>query len=103
MAKNHNYQISLRWLPAFRGNPINKIRKADVLRLIDKIVDSGAPVQANRLLAYLRRFFNWCTERDLLPTNPTAGIRAPVREEARERVLSLPELQSVMSAGDRIG
>lgn len=90
-------------LPAFRGKPINKIRKADVLRLVDRIVDSGAPVQANRLLAYLRRFFNWCAERDLLATNPTAGIRAPAKEEARERVLSLAELQVVMSAADRIG
>ena len=38
-------------LPAFRGQPFDAIRKADVLRLIDKIVDSGSPVQANRVLA----------------------------------------------------
>ncbi|MBT6309368.1 MAG: DUF4102 domain-containing protein, partial [Rhodospirillaceae bacterium] len=47
-------------LPAFRGRPIDAIRKAHVLRLIDRIVDSGSPVQANRVLAYLRRLFNWC-------------------------------------------
>lgn len=90
-------------LPAFRGNPINTIRKADVLRLIDKIADSGAPVQANRVLAYLRRFFNWCIERDLIGNSPTTGIKAPAREIGRERVLSLEELLSVMGAATRLG
>ena len=66
-------------LPAFRGRPFDAIRKADVLRLIDKIVDSGSPVQANRVLAYLRRLFNWCIERDLIADNPAAGIKAPTK------------------------
>jgi integrase len=90
-------------LPAFRGRPIDAIRKADVLRLIDKIVDSGAPVQANRVLAYLRRLFNWCIERDLLSNNPAAGVKAPAKEVSRERVLSLDELQALMGAATRIG
>ena len=89
-------------LPAFRSRPIDAIRKADVLRLIDKIVDSGSPVQANRVLAYLRRLFNWCIERDVLRDNPAAGIKAPAREISRERVLTLMELQSVMEATTRI-
>ena len=90
-------------LPAFGGRSIDSIRKADVLRLIDKIVDSGAPVQANRVLAYLRRFFNWCIERDLLRNNPAAGVKAPAKEVSRERVLSLGELQALMVAAARIG
>ena len=89
-------------LPAFGGRSIDSIRKADVLRLIDKIVDSGAPVQANRVLAYLRRLFNWCIERDLIADNPAAGIEAPAKEVSRERVLSLDELQALMVAAARI-
>jgi integrase len=90
-------------LPAFRGRPIDAIRKAHVLRLIDKVVDSGSPVQANRVLAYLRRLFNWCLERDLIADNPTAGIKAPAKEVSRERVLSLDELNNVLIAARRIG
>ena len=90
-------------LPAFRGRPIDAIRKADVLRLIDKIVDSGSPVQANRVLAYLRRLFNWCIERDLIADNPAAGIKAPTKEVSRERVLSLDELKDVLVAAQRMG
>jgi integrase len=90
-------------LPAFGGRSIDSIRKADVLRLIDKIGDSGSPVQANRVLAYLRRLFNWCIERDLIADNPAAGIKAPAKEVSRERVLSLDELQALMVAAARIG
>jgi integrase len=90
-------------LPAFGGRSIDSIRKADVLRLIDKIVDSGSPVQANRVLAYLRRLFNWCIERDLIADNPAAGIKAPTKEVSRERVLSLGELKDVLVAAQRMG
>ena len=90
-------------LPAFGGRSIDSIRKADVLRLIDKIVDSGSPVQANRVLAYLRRLFNWCIERDLIADNPAAGIKAPTKEVSRERVLSLDELKDVLAAAQRMG
>jgi len=90
-------------LPALRSMPINAIRKADVLRLIDKIVDSGSPVQANRVLAYLRRLFNWCVERDLIADNPATGVKAPAKEVSRERVLSLDELKNVLVAAQSIG
>jgi integrase len=90
-------------LPEFRGRPIDSIRKAHVLRLIDKVVDSGSPVQANRVLAYLGRLFNWCVERDLLAESPAAGIKAPSKEVSRERVLTLKELNDVLAASTRIG
>ena len=64
---------------------------------------SGSPVQANRVLAYLRRLFNWCIERDLIADNPAAGIKAPTKEVSRERVLSLDELKDVLVAAQRMG
>ena len=90
-------------LPAFGGRPIDAVRKQHVLRLIDRIVDSGSPVQANRVLAYLRRLFNWCVERDLIVDNPAAGIKAPAKEVSRERVLSIDELKDLLAAAERIG
>lgn len=90
-------------LPVFSGTPIDGIRKQHVLRLIDRIVDSGSPVQANRVLAYLRRLFNWCVERDLIVDNPAAGIKAPSKEVSRERVLSIDELKDLLAAAERIG
>ena len=77
--------------PAFNGMMVDTIRKADVIRMLDKIADNGAPIQANRVLAYIRRFFNWCVERDIINSSPISGVKPPAREHSRERVLSHPE------------
>jgi site-specific recombinase XerD len=36
--------------------------------------ERGSPVAANRTLAYLSKFFNWCLEQDLVTANPTARV-----------------------------
>jgi integrase len=90
-------------LPDLRSRPIGEIHKADILRLIDRIVDSGSPVQANRVLSYLKRLFNWCKERDLLAANPAMDISGPTKEVSRERVLSQKELREIVRAAARIG
>ncbi len=89
-------------LPAFKGQSILSIGKKDILRLIDRISDSGAQTQANRVLAFLRRFFNWCIERDLLTTNPTAGVKMKP-ETSRDRVLNFVEIDLLLSATTEIG
>lgn len=43
---------------------------------MDSILDSGRATTANRLRAYLSRFFNWCIERDVIGNSPMAGVRA---------------------------
>lgn len=85
-------------LPVLAKHKLTKVTKSDINRVVDKIVDRGKGVQANRTLSYLRRFFNWCIERDLLTTNPTNGVPKPALERARERVLSPAELFSVVNS-----
>jgi len=107
-AKNRTWKeaeraLSKDVLPALGKRRLSDIRKADVNRIVDGIVDRDAGVQANRTLAYLRRFFNWCVERDYLDANPTRGVPRPYQENSRERVLSLPEIGEVMEASGRLG
>ena len=45
-------------LPAIGKLPIEEVRKRDIIALIDKVADR-APVHANRVLAHVRRMFNW--------------------------------------------
>ena len=85
-------------LPMLAKRKLKDLRKADVNRVIDKIVDRGKGVQANRVLSYLRRFFNWCIERDYLTGNPTTGIPKPCSEKSRERVLTPTEIGNVVGA-----
>lgn len=95
--------MELHVLPELGQRRLDSIKKADVLKLIDGILDSGAEVQANRVLAFIRRFFNWCLERDYLDKNPTAGIAKPTKEVTRDRVLSLVEIAHIVSAAGSIG
>lgn len=88
---------------ALKGRKLNAITKNDINKIVDGIMDSGTGVQANRLLAYLRRFFNWCVERDYLKSNPTTGIPKPFKERSRDRVLSAEEIQAVYDASSQLG
>src|SRR5262249_44515723 len=47
-------------LPHWRGRMVHEITRRDVLDILDRVVDGGAPIAANRVHAAVRKFFNWC-------------------------------------------
>jgi site-specific recombinase XerD len=57
---------------------------------------------ANRVLAAVRKFFNWCIGRGILEVSPCSGITAPTQEQTRHRVLSDEELALVLDAARQI-
>ena len=85
-------------LPRFATEKAKAISRRDINRLLDSIMDRGAPIQANRTFEILRRIFNWGIERDIVAVNPCQGIRAPGEEKARDRVLTPDELRAVWNA-----
>jgi integrase len=89
--------------PVWRHRHIGDISRADVLDVIDKVVDRGSPIMARRLHAHLHRFFTWHTGRGKIPFNPMAHLPKPGVETRRERVLSDKELAAVWSATGKIG
>lgn len=89
--------------PKWKHRHIKSITKRDVVELLDGIVDRGAPASANRVLAILRRFFNWAMERDIVETSPVAGVAAPGAVVTRDRVLSHDEIRLVWLAAETIG
>ncbi|MCG5238120.1 tyrosine-type recombinase/integrase [Xanthobacter oligotrophicus] len=88
---------------AWKGRSIKSITRRDVVDALDAAVDRGATVTANRLLAAVRRFFNWCVERGIIEASPAAGIKAPTAERSRDRILSDEELALVWTAADKAG
>jgi integrase len=58
---------------------------------------------ANRVLAAVRKFFNWCIGRGVLEQSPCANIGVPTREHSRHRILADEELGPVVSGGRTIG
>lgn len=72
---------------------IQDIAKRDVIELLDAIADSGRIVTANRVRAYLSKFFNWCVDRDVIEVSPAMNVKAVGKEVSRDRVLSDDELR----------
>jgi integrase len=94
----HNHIVS-RW-----GNrDIASITRREVLELLDSLMDRNMPIAANRVLATGRKMWNWAGEREIIPTNPFQGVKAPGKEIERERVLADEELVRAWSAADEIG
>lgn len=82
----------------FGQRDIREIKREDILEIMDGAVDRGAHYQANRILANIRKLFNWCIERGIVETSPTNGLKAPTKEVARDRKLSAPEINALMRA-----
>jgi integrase len=84
------------FVAVFGDRDIREIKRADVLEIMDAAIERGAHYQANRILAYVRRLFNWCVERTIIDVNPINGLKAPTKEVSRERVLSDDEIKAVL-------
>lgn len=82
---------------------IASVTKADILRMLDDVRSRGVAQGANRLLAHTKRFFGWCVERGVIDQSPASGIRPPVKERGRDRVLSDEEIARVWEAAMAMG
>lgn len=98
---------------AWKGRPLESITRRDVRDLLDRLLDCPTgcpesragnrcdhqrPIEANRRLAYLKRFFGWCVERDVIEVAPTMGIRPPAKNTKRDRFLTGSEVTELWSA-----
>lgn len=91
------------FVPAWERHALTDIRKADILDVIDGIMERGKPSSARHAFAAIRKFFNWCTERGLLDDSPCRTIKPPVKANSRERVLADIELATVWHAAEGQG
>ena len=78
-------------LPIWGRRKATDIKRREVIALIEAKAVT-APIGANRLLACVRKVFNWAISRDLLEANPCIQVQAPGIETARDRVLSESEI-----------
>jgi integrase len=85
-------------LPRWAHRPIHELGKRDVVELLDAIVDRGGGLTANRTLAVIRKLFNWAISRGILSTSPVQGIKAPLAERSRDRVLEDEEVKRLWVA-----
>lgn len=86
-----------------RRRPVDEIGRLDVARLLDRVEDQNGPVMADRVLAALRRLFNWHATRDGAFASPIVKgmARTKPKERARDRILSDAELRALWAATER--
>ena len=80
-------------LPKWGDRSVRELTRRDVRALIDGVVDRGAPVLANRVLALVRKMLNFAVDEDWIDANPAARMTKPTREVCRERVLTDDEIR----------
>ncbi|RWR29477.1 DUF4102 domain-containing protein [Sinirhodobacter populi] len=86
-------QLDRHVIPKWGNKNVQTITRRDVIDLLDGLVDQGKATTANRIRAYLSKFFNWCASRDLIEVPPTLNVKAPAKERRRDRVLSDDEIR----------
>ena len=80
-------------LPVIGRKKAKDIRRRDIVLLLDAIVERGATITANRVLAVTRKMFNFAVGRDIIDASPCVQIPAPSKENRRERYLSEDEIK----------
>lgn len=79
--------------PLWGKRKAKEIKRREVILLLDKISGRGAPIAANRTLAVMRRMFNFAIERDILESSPCFLVKAPSKENQKDRFLSEDEIK----------
>jgi integrase len=90
-------------IPRWGERPIAGITRADVITLIDEIVDRGSPESARLVLAYVRRLFGWAIPRYDLQHAPTDHLSTKDlvgAKKLRQRVLSDSEIALLWRASE---
>ncbi|MDW9908842.1 tyrosine-type recombinase/integrase [Sinorhizobium meliloti] len=89
--------------PVWKSRDIKTITKRDVVDLLDKIADRGAPESAARVRAILSKFFNWCVDRDIVGASPVPKGTTAKQGSSRERVLADDEVRLLWLACEKTG
>lgn len=89
-------------LKAFANKDIASITRGDVVDAVRKYAER-APIGANRSLAFVKAFMNWCVDQEILESNPAATIKKPSKERTRDRFHTLDELMEIWAAMGELG
>ena len=82
-------------IPAIGRRKAKTVKRRDIRLMLDEIIERGAPITANRVLAVVRKMFRFAISRDIVQVNPCEAIEAPAKESSRERVLSESEIKTL--------
>jgi integrase len=100
--------IQKEFVSRFGGRPIDSITSKDIVSVLDAAVARGAAFYAHKLLADVRRLFNWAIARgaygiEQSPCDRMRPAKVIGSKEARNRVLGDDELRGLWGAAGVMG
>jgi integrase len=87
-------------LPEIGSVKIREFHRSDLVWILDKIVDRGAPVEANRVFEDARAMIRWAIGRGYLDYDPISMMKRPTKPKSRNRILTYAELTTLWSGFD---
>jgi integrase len=86
--------------PRIGSKSIYDLRRRDIVELLDTVEDNNGPVMADRVLAHLRKAFNWQATRDDQFNSPIVKgmARTKPKDRARKRILDDQEIRDLWEA-----
>lgn len=88
--------------PRLVGKAADKVTAADAQRAVDALA-AATPGMARRARDYIRAGYNWGIRRNLVASNPFAGVVLEARERSRDRVMTDAELGEAWRAAGVLG
>lgn len=74
------------------------ITKRDIIILLDKIVDRGAPGTANNTFKIVRTMFNWACKKSILDMSPCDRVEMPAPMVIKDRALDTAEIKTLWNS-----
>jgi integrase len=87
-----------RYFGGLHDRPLDSIRRADVVTVIDEVASKHGKVAADRARAAIGRFFTWAIDRGLVDSTPVQSIASRSSSDGRMRVLAEAELVAIWHA-----
>jgi integrase len=88
--------------PVVGNRLIRKIRRADVVEVVEFVKSKGLKVQANRVFSEFMAMLRWAEQKDYIEGVPTF-YKFKTKEQPRRRTLTDVELRKVWQASNNIG
>jgi integrase len=84
--------LAVHILPEWSKRDFRSIRRADIIDLVEPIIDSGRNATGNRVQTLVSGILSFAVEAGLIESNPASRLKKRGKEEPRRRVLSDAEL-----------
>ncbi|MBP1065310.1 integrase [Bradyrhizobium japonicum] len=90
--------------PRIGSKSIYDLKRRDIVEMLDAIEDDSGPVMADRVLAHVRKAFNWWMVQDEDFKSPIVRgmARTKPKERARKRILADDEIRDIWAALDQM-